>query len=71
MSYTELEFDEASTVGLPRLVFFLDGTADLPAKLADADRSTVESSGSGYAMPGWLSASSPPMPGLSLRCSRR
>ncbi len=42
VSYTELEFDEASVAGLPRLVFMLDGTADLPAVLADADRGAVE-----------------------------
>ena len=42
VSYTELEFDEASAAGLPRLVFLLDGTGDLPGVLADADRAAVE-----------------------------
>jgi tetratricopeptide (TPR) repeat protein len=42
VSYTELEFDEASTAGLPRLVFLLDDTASLPAALADADLVSVK-----------------------------
>jgi tetratricopeptide (TPR) repeat protein len=42
VSYTELEFDEASTAGVPRLVFLLDGTAGMPGALADADRGSVE-----------------------------
>ena len=42
VSYTELEFDAASTASLPRLVFLLDGTAGPLAALADADRGAVE-----------------------------
>jgi hypothetical protein len=41
-SYTELEFDEASIAGLPRLVFLLDKPAGLSARLTDADRGAVE-----------------------------
>src|SRR5262249_22963820 len=33
VSYTELEFTEATNAGLPRLVFLLDDTADIPAEL--------------------------------------
>src|SRR5205809_27766 len=42
VSYTELEFIEATNAGLPRLVFLLDETADLPADLIDADRAAVD-----------------------------
>jgi tetratricopeptide (TPR) repeat protein len=42
VSYTELEFAEASTAGLPRLVFLLDGAAGLQGVLADPDRGAVE-----------------------------
>ncbi len=42
VSYTELEFTEATNAGLPRLVFLLDDTADVPAGLVDADRTAVE-----------------------------
>jgi tetratricopeptide (TPR) repeat protein len=42
VSYTELEFDEASAAGLPRLVFLLDKPSGLPATLIDADRDAVE-----------------------------
>src|SRR5262249_33691828 len=42
VSYTELEFDEASMAGLPRLVFLLDGTGDPPGWLADPDRRPVD-----------------------------
>ncbi len=42
VSYTELEFDEASAAGLPRLVFLLDKPAGLSARLTDADRGAVE-----------------------------
>jgi tetratricopeptide (TPR) repeat protein len=42
VSYAELEFDEASAAGLPRLVFLLEEGADLPAGLADADRGAVD-----------------------------
>jgi tetratricopeptide (TPR) repeat protein len=41
VSYTELEFDEASMAGQQRLVFLLADTVDLPAGLADADRTEV------------------------------
>jgi tetratricopeptide (TPR) repeat protein len=41
ISYTELEFIEAGIAGLPRLVFLLEETADLPAGLIDADRTAV------------------------------
>jgi hypothetical protein len=42
VSYTELEFTEATSAGLPRLVFLLDDTADIPAELVDADRTAVD-----------------------------
>src|SRR5262249_59981756 len=42
VSYTELEFIEATNAGLPRLVFLLDNTTDLPADLVDADRTAVD-----------------------------
>jgi len=42
VSYTELEFLEASVAGRPRLVFLLDEAADLPAELVDADRAVVD-----------------------------
>ena len=42
VSYTELEFNEASTAGLPRLVFLFDPPSALPAPLVDADRGAIE-----------------------------
>jgi tetratricopeptide (TPR) repeat protein len=42
VSYTELEFGEAAAAGLPRLVFLLAPTTEVPAGLADADRRAVE-----------------------------
>jgi tetratricopeptide (TPR) repeat protein len=42
VSYTELEFTEATIAGLPRLVFLLDESADAPAGLVDADRTAVD-----------------------------
>ena len=42
VSYTELEFDEASTAGLPRLVFLLDKPAGLPTTLIDGDLGAVQ-----------------------------
>jgi tetratricopeptide (TPR) repeat protein len=42
VSYTELEFDEASTAGLPRLVFLLDERTGMSATLVDADRGAAE-----------------------------
>jgi tetratricopeptide (TPR) repeat protein len=42
VSYTELEFDEASSAGLPRLVFLLDKPAGMSVTLVDADRGAVE-----------------------------
>jgi hypothetical protein len=42
VSYTELEFLEASVTRRPRLVFLLEETAQLPADLIDADRAAVD-----------------------------
>jgi len=42
VSYTELEFLEATNAGRPRLVFLLDGSIELPADLVDPDRTAVE-----------------------------
>jgi tetratricopeptide (TPR) repeat protein len=42
VSYTELEFDEASVAGLPRLVFLLEDSANRPGALADLDRGAAE-----------------------------
>jgi hypothetical protein len=42
VSYTELEFDEATAAGLPRLVFLLASPASVPAWLTDADGRSVE-----------------------------
>src|SRR5262249_43866940 len=42
VSYTELEFTEATAAGLPRLGFLLGDTADVPAELVDADRTAVD-----------------------------
>jgi hypothetical protein len=42
VSCTELEFDEASTAGLRRLVFLLDDATSLPAALADPDLGAVK-----------------------------
>jgi Domain of unknown function (DUF4062)/Tetratricopeptide repeat len=42
VSYTELEFDAASTSGRPRLVFLLEQAAGLSPRLADADPRPVE-----------------------------
>ena len=42
VSYTELEFREAGTMGLPRLVFLLDETAAKSAGPRDADCRAVE-----------------------------
>ena len=42
VSYTELEFEEATATGLPRLVFLLDDAVSPPADLADADRGQVQ-----------------------------
>ena len=42
ISYTELEFVEATRAGLPRLVFLLDESVDLAGQLTDADRGAVD-----------------------------
>jgi hypothetical protein len=42
VSYTELEFVEATVTGKPRLVFLLDETVDLPGELVDTDRNAIE-----------------------------
>ncbi len=42
VSYTELEFEEASAAGLLRLVFLLSESAGLPDMLTDADRGAVQ-----------------------------
>lgn len=42
VSYTGLEFGEATAVGLPRLVFLLSEDADVPAALTDVDRAAVD-----------------------------
>jgi hypothetical protein len=42
VSYTELEFNEASAAGLPRLVFMLETPDGLPGSLIDTDRGAVE-----------------------------
>jgi tetratricopeptide (TPR) repeat protein len=42
VSYTELEFDEAGTAGLPRLVFLLDEPVGMPTTLAGADGGAAE-----------------------------
>jgi WD40 repeat protein len=42
ISYTELEFREASAAGLPRLVFLLDPDAAIPRRLVDVDGRKVE-----------------------------
>src|SRR5215472_7307242 len=42
VSYTELEYQEATAAGLPRLVFLLGDAPGVPAALADADRGAVD-----------------------------
>src|SRR5262245_38280722 len=42
VSYTEIEFLEATVTNKPRLVFLLDETAELPADLVDIDRAAVD-----------------------------
>jgi Domain of unknown function (DUF4062) len=42
VSYTEVEFAEATAAGLPRLVFLLDEPGLVPAGLVDADRALVD-----------------------------
>ncbi|HZN17780.1 MAG TPA: DUF4062 domain-containing protein [Micromonosporaceae bacterium] len=41
ISYTELEFNEATAAGRPRLVFLLDENAELPAAMSDSDQGPV------------------------------
>uniref|UniRef100_UPI001040E4CF DUF4062 domain-containing protein n=1 Tax=Protofrankia symbiont of Coriaria ruscifolia TaxID=1306542 RepID=UPI001040E4CF len=42
VSYTELEFLEATAAGLPRLVFLLDPDAAIPRRLVDVDGRPIE-----------------------------
>ena len=42
VSYTELEFQTASVVGLPRLVFLLEESALPPGDLADTERHAID-----------------------------
>jgi hypothetical protein len=42
VSYTELEFVEATNAGLRRLVFLVDDTTEVPIDLIDADRAAVD-----------------------------
>ncbi|WP_374212900.1 DUF4062 domain-containing protein, partial [Frankia sp. CiP3] len=42
ISYTELEFQAATTAGIPRLVFLLDPDAALPRRLIDVEGAPIE-----------------------------
>ncbi|WP_239312521.1 DUF4062 domain-containing protein, partial [Frankia sp. Cj3] len=42
ISYTELEFQAATTAGIPRLVFLLDPDAALPRRLIDIEGAPIE-----------------------------
>jgi HEAT repeat protein len=42
VSYTELEFDEATAQGKQRLIFFLDEDAPLPRRLVDGDPTRID-----------------------------
>jgi WD40 repeat protein len=42
VSFVELEFDEATAAGVPRLVFLLDPDAPVPRRLVDVDGRAVE-----------------------------
>jgi WD40 repeat protein len=42
ISYTELEFDEATTAGKPRILFLLDEDTPIPRRLIDVDGRLIE-----------------------------
>ena len=68
ISFTELEFQAASVVGVPRLIFLLEDAA-CPSQLNDTDRGPVERFRQRLRRQAWSSAPSPPGLGWSWRCS--